>query len=102
LYTSRLLHGAQPLTMAIFVGAVCLMGVILIAETYAPVLFRRRAAHLSELTTKHYKSDTDVRLGKTSAREAFQKALSRPWILLFREPIVLLLSIYVAVSHYCF
>jgi hypothetical protein len=44
----------------------------------------------------------DVRRGKTSAKEAFQKALSRPWTLLLREPIVLLLSIYVAVSHYRF
>jgi hypothetical protein len=74
----------------------------LIPGTYAPVLLRRRAAHLSKLTTKHYKSDMDVRRGKASAKEAFQKALSRPWTLLFREPIVLLLSIYVAVSHYRF
>jgi len=41
----------------------------------------------------------DAERGKLSLKEAYKTALSRPWILLFREPIVLLLSIYLAIIY---
>lgn len=37
--------------------------------------------------------------GPTTLGKTFKTALSRPWILLFREPIVLLLSIYMAIIY---
>ena len=86
--------------MAIFTGAVWIIGSLTIPETYPPVLLRKRAAALSKATGKVYRTKVDVQSGKTpSAGEAFKTALSRPWILLFREPIVLLLSVYMSIIY---
>ncbi|KAE8383216.1 major facilitator superfamily domain-containing protein [Aspergillus bertholletiae] len=85
--------------LAIFSGALWIIGSLAVPETYAPVLLQRRAAKLSKLTGKVYQSKVEVDQGKKTPREAFQIALSRPWILLFREPIVLLLSIYMAIIY---
>lgn len=67
---------------------------LVVPETYAPLLLRKRAERLSKLTGKVYRSKLEAERGSVSASEAFSTALSRPWILLFAEPIVLLLSIY--------
>jgi hypothetical protein len=85
--------------MAIFTGAVWIVGTLCAHETYAPFLLRSKAASLSKLKGMHYVSKTEATHGRLGPKRAFGKALSRPWILLFREPIVLLLSIYVAVSQ---
>lgn len=85
--------------MAIFTGVLWIIGAILIPETYPPVLLRKRAKLLSKETGKVYRSRGDVDLGPISAGHAFKTALSRPWILLVREPIVLLLSIYMAIVY---
>lgn len=85
--------------LAAFSGAVWIMGTLLIPETYAPVLLRRRAERLSNVTGKVYRSKLDIDQGKASLKEAFKLALSRPWILLFREPIVFLLSLYMAIIY---
>lgn len=83
--------------MAIFTGVLWFAGWAFIPETYPPVLLRQRAAKLSQLSGKVYKSKSDVQQGEVSAAHAFKTALSRPWVLLFREPIVFLLSIYMAI-----
>ncbi|KAJ5753111.1 hypothetical protein N7520_010028 [Penicillium odoratum] len=85
--------------LAAFSGFVWIIGSLLIPETYAPVLLRRRAARLSKLSGKVYESKIDIDQGKVSIGEAFKVALSRPWILLFREPIVFLLSLYMAIIY---
>ena len=85
--------------IAIFTGVVLILGGLTIPETYAPVILRKRAAKLSKLTGHVYKSRVEVSQGKVSLARSFRIALSRPWILLFREPIVLLLSIYVAIIY---
>ncbi|KAH7406593.1 major facilitator superfamily domain-containing protein [Phaeosphaeria sp. MPI-PUGE-AT-0046c] len=85
--------------MAIFTGALWLICTFLVPETYAPVLLRQRAIALSKKTGHVYKSKTDDEQGIKSIGVAFKTALTRPWILLFREPIVLLLSIYMAVIY---
>ncbi|KAF2500589.1 MFS general substrate transporter [Lophium mytilinum] len=85
--------------MAIFTGVLWILGAILIPETYPPVLLRKRAKALSKATGKVYRSRADVESGPISASSAFKTALTRPWILLFREPIVLLLSIYLAIIY---
>lgn len=85
--------------LGIFSGAVWIVGALTIPETYAPVLLRRRAERLSKITGKVYRSKLDIDQGKVSLKEAFKVSLSRPWILLFKEPIVLLLSIYMAIIY---
>ncbi|KAL2074775.1 hypothetical protein VTL71DRAFT_8554 [Oculimacula yallundae] len=85
--------------MAIFTGILWIVGALTIPETYTPVILRRRAAKLSKMTGKVYKSSTEVQHGAKTVSQEFKTALSRPWILLFREPIVLLLSIYMAIIY---
>lgn len=79
-----------------FSGVVWIMGALLIPETYAPMLLRRRAAKLSRVTGKIYRSKPEIDQGQIKLGESFNIALSRPWVLLFREPIVFLLSLYMA------
>lgn len=85
--------------MAIFSGIVWIAGTLYIPETYGPVLLRQRAKRLSKITGKVYLSKMDADQGKVTIGHAFKTSLSRPWVLLFREPIVLLLSIYMAIIY---
>jgi MFS family permease len=85
--------------LAVFSGAIWIIGSLLIPETYAPVLLRRRAERLSKLSDKIYRSKIDIEQGKISLKESFKVSLSRRWILLFRGPIVFLLSLYMAVLY---
>ncbi|EME88247.1 uncharacterized protein MYCFIDRAFT_159481 [Pseudocercospora fijiensis CIRAD86] len=85
--------------MAIFTGVLWLIGTIAIPETYSPVILRQRAKKLSKLTGKVYRSRGDIEQGHTTILEVFKTSLSRPWILLFREPIVFLLSVYMAIIY---
>ena len=55
---------------------------------------------LSKATGQVYRSKLELNKATTpSVVAAFKTALSRPWVLLFREPIVLLLSIYMAIVY---
>jgi hypothetical protein len=85
--------------MAIFTGVIWLTCALLVPETYAPVLLRKRAVALSRKTGRVYKSKSDVEQGTRSIGEVAKTALTRPWILLLREPIVFLLSIYMAIIY---
>ncbi|CAD6594210.1 MAG: hypothetical protein ASARMPREDX12_008425 [Alectoria sarmentosa] len=85
--------------MAIFTGALWIIGSFTIPETYAPVLLKNRAAAMSKKTGKVYKSKIECDRGKQSFGQSFKIALSRPWVLLLKEPIVLLLSIYMAIIY---
>ncbi|KAJ5172786.1 hypothetical protein N7492_005379 [Penicillium capsulatum] len=85
--------------LAAFAGALWLCVIFLLPETYAPVLLRRRAAKLSAMTGKVYRSKLDIARRPAPLGQTLKTALSRPWILLFREPIVLLLSIYMSIIY---
>lgn len=85
--------------MAIFTGVLWIFGTLTIPETYSPVILRRRAKKLSQMTGKHYISILEKRQGRSTPKEAFKRSLSRPWALLFLEPIVLLISIYMAIIY---
>ncbi|ROW02390.1 hypothetical protein VMCG_06098 [Cytospora schulzeri] len=85
--------------MAIFTGCLWIICAIFVPETYGPVLLRKRAAKLSKLTGKVYMTEADIEGGQVSIGAAFKTALSRPWLLLFREPIVFLFSIYMAIIY---
>jgi multidrug resistance protein len=85
--------------LAIFTGALWILGALTIPETYSPVILRRRAEKLSKMTGKVYKSKIELDRGPRTVKQEFTVALSRPWILLFQEPIVLLLSVYMAIIY---
>lgn len=85
--------------MAIFTGVLWIVGTLTIPETYSPVILRRRAKKMSQITGKVYKSKMEIQHGTKTVKQEFKTALSRPWILLFMEPIVFLLSIYMAIIY---
>ncbi|EXJ69961.1 uncharacterized protein A1O5_07034 [Cladophialophora psammophila CBS 110553] len=85
--------------MAIFTGCLWIFGALVIPETYAPVILSRRAKALTKRTGKVYLSAIERRQGKVTPQAAFSQALSRPWALLFLEPIVLLISVYMAILY---
>lgn len=82
-----------------FSGVMFVLGA-LIPETYAPVLLRRKAAKLTEETGLVHVSTYDAKADKN---ETFLTKLkvncSRPFVLLFFEPIVSLFAIYTAVVY---
>lgn len=72
---------------------------LVVPETYAPVLLRKRAEALSSLTGKAYLSKTDIDRGPVKLSETMSISLGRPWIMLLKEPIVTILSIYIAIIY---
>ncbi|KAI8713679.1 Efflux pump FUBT [Fusarium sp. LHS14.1] len=91
----RWLHGL----MAIFTGVTWIVCTILIPETYAPYILRKRAEHLSKLTGNTYISTLDADKPPSSAAHQLKNALTRPWLLLFKEPIVFITSIYISIIY---
>lgn len=86
--------------LAAFAGLLWILMTLLVPETYAPVLLRRRAERLSDLTGQVYRTKLDMdSAGGRSLKRMFGMSLLRPWVLLFREPIVLALSIYIAIVY---
>lgn len=84
--------------LAIFTGAMWLLGTLVIPETYAPTLLKKRAQKLSSISGQIYKSKLEMEKGAVDVRKVFTRALGRPWALLCMEPIVLLLAIYASSS----
>lgn len=80
-------------------GAVWIICTLMIPETYVPVLLRRRADKLTKITGNVYRSKIEIDQGKASLKNSFRVALFRPWVLLFREPIVFLLSLNMAIIY---
>ncbi|RBR20119.1 uncharacterized protein FIESC28_05398 [Fusarium coffeatum] len=85
--------------LAILGGICCLSMTMIIPETFAPTLLSRRAERISRIQGQIYISKlAKDRRGK-ALRESIKEALVRPWVLLFYEPIVLLLTIYMAILY---
>lgn len=76
-----------------------IIGMIALPETYGPVLLERKARHLSKTSGKAHISVLEKDQGKKEPVEVFKKALIRPWILLFWEPIVLVASAYIGIIY---
>ncbi|KAJ5885748.1 MFS general substrate transporter [Penicillium tannophilum] len=85
--------------VAAFAGVLGIITLFFLPETFAPTLLKKRAERLSASTGHVYRSKLEIDQGKKSPADVFKVALSRPWVLLFREPIVLLLSIYLAIIY---
>lgn len=84
---------------AIFVGVVTILGSVLVPETYGPLILRRKAQSLSKESGRVYISILELKSTNTSATAIFRKALIRPWVLLFLEPIVFLAAAYLAIIY---
>lgn len=85
--------------MTVLAGVLWILGSLLVPETYAPVLLRKRAAELSRRSGKVYKTKIDIEKGEIALRKIISVALIRPWLLLFMEPIVFVLSIYMSIVY---
>lgn len=75
------------------------IGTFFVPETYGAVILRRRAARMTKKTGNYYVSKLDMKSGPTTARTAFTGALTRPWAILFTDPIVLLLSLWISTIY---
>lgn len=81
----------------IFLGVIWIMGSIFIPETYGPVILHNKALALSRATGHPHISV--LHTSGLKASSVFGKALKRPWVLLFQEPIVMMASIYMAILY---
>jgi len=81
----------------IFAGAVVFL-IITIPETYAPVLLKRRAERLRK-ETGDPNILTEQELFKASVSQMLKETFIRPFEMLATEPILLLLSMYIALIY---
>ncbi|KAK7696785.1 hypothetical protein SLS64_014213 [Diaporthe eres] len=80
-------------------GALWMLYYFLVPETYAPVLLRLRAALLTRTDPrgKVFQSRMDKAKGVKSTGELLRTSMVRPFLLLFSETIVSILSLYMAI-----
>lgn len=74
----------------------CILVAVLVPETYGPLLLKRRAQALTKTTGSVHVSKLMKRESETTLKEKLKIAFSRPWLMLFHEPIVLILTIYLS------
>ena len=65
---------------------------LLVPETFAPVLLRHKARELSKRTGRSYIAASDWQQPVRTVKQRFQTSLTVPFRLLFCEPIVILIS----------
>lgn len=85
--------------LTIYAGALTILGILVVPETYAPVLLRERAKLLTKVTGKTFMTKMDMD-NPLDFHKMIRKSLVLPWALLFREPIVLLLTVRLAFRVY--
>jgi MFS family permease len=85
--------------IAIMAGVVWISTTLTTHETYAPYILRSRAKALSKMTGNVYVSRPDAGKPPKTLMQELSVALSRPWVLLFLEPIVLLMSLYMSIVY---
>jgi MFS family permease len=85
---------------AIFTGVMLILGVLFVPETYTPHLLNRRARKLSKMTGKIYKSKLEAGQPEKTVAEVLKIAITRPWAILFFEPIVLSITIYSSIGRH--
>lgn len=81
----------------IFAGVMLLFKAT-IPETFAPVILKRRAAKLRK-QTGDLNIVTEQEIYKVSFADMLQDTLVRPFAMLITEPILLLLSLYIALIY---
>ncbi|KAL7415199.1 major facilitator superfamily domain-containing protein [Mrakia frigida] len=86
--------------MFAFAAVTYILTFFTIPETYAPTLLRAKARRLEKESegSVHFISKFD-KANTMTTKEIFKLNMTRPFVLLFKEPIVLLLSIYIAIVY---
>ncbi|ETS06862.1 MFS general substrate transporter [Trichoderma reesei RUT C-30] len=84
---------------AIFSGTLWITNALLVPETHAPYILRTRARKMCKMTGHIYRSKVDADKSDKTTWGELKLSLTRPWALLFFEPIVLLLSIYMSIIY---
>jgi len=85
-------------TTLIFSGFVLLLVLLLQPETFPPILLKWKAKHLRDITgDERYKGSIEVR--EVSFPVRLKRALYRPFLLTAREPIVVLVALYLTVVY---
>jgi multidrug resistance protein len=86
--------------MFIFSAVMLVLNILFVPETYAPILLRRRADQLEEESGGRLHYITRFEKGpRKTLTQSLKINMSRPFVFLFLEPIVTLLSIYVAIIY---
>ncbi|KAI1299716.1 major facilitator superfamily domain-containing protein [Xylaria venustula] len=81
-------------------GGSCFLAMtFIIPETFAPILLTRRAARLSRIKRRVYTPKLASNRQEKTLQAAIKEALVHPWVLLIREPIILVLTIYMAILY---
>lgn len=84
--------------MLILSGLVLILVILCQPETYAPLLLSWRAAHFRRLTgDERFRSPLEV--VRTTFLERLRVAVSRPFIMTWSEPIILLMSLYLTILY---
>ncbi|GAB7339624.1 hypothetical protein MBLNU457_6218t1 [Dothideomycetes sp. NU457] len=83
----------------IFTATLLVLGVMLVPETYSPYILRKRAARMSRMTGRVYRSKLEAGKPNRTSSQVLKTAIMRPWVMLFREPIILFMSLYVAIIY---
>ena len=89
--------------MAIFAGVMLVLNCLIVPETYAPILLKRRANEINHSFNHHpnavHKTVVQVQNADTKLSTLMRIALTRPLQLLLLEPIVLSLATWVAIVY---
>ncbi|KAL6885750.1 MFS general substrate transporter [Trichoderma evansii] len=85
--------------IAIMAGVVWIATTLVTPETYTPYILRSRAKALSKVTGSVYISRLDAGEPPKTLTQELSVALSRPWVLLFLEPIILLMSLHMSIVY---
>ena len=79
-------------------GLVFTLIVLFQPETYTPVLLKWKATHLREVTGDHrYHAEAEIRGQSLSTR--LVHALYRPFVLIFHEPVIMLIALYMSIIN---
>jgi len=79
-------------------GIVLALVVLFQPETYAPILLKWKANHLRNLTgDNRYKAEVEIR--EETFNRRLRHALYRPFMLTAREPIIMLVALYLTVIY---
>ncbi len=68
-------------------------------ETYAPIILQSRAKALSRMTGSVYVSLLDADEPPKTLSQELSVSFTRPWVFMFREPIVLLTGLYTSIIY---
>lgn len=85
--------------LAVFTGTLATIYIFTVPETYAPRILHNRAVALSKMHGAVYRTQMEVKQGRKKLLPMLKVSLSRPWVLVAVEPIVLIFSVYQAIIY---